>query len=224
MSFIYVRLSSTGLTNEQVGISAAPTAPLPYKRRSGRMPPAARIRHREVVSRCTRGCRLLHILVHIVGAVDHYHPDHRHRNKPKNQRPHVRFSLLSCGPVAPTRPANVGQDRRSMAPLREHGRPGRFRTSVDRQSRRRLCPYSDHATQQKIASTDQSSSPETRATRHKFRINTIYLNRLFLRLNLISELVRRTQRTYAETSMKVAVFDFSELLLVCRFCCSPTKG
>src|SRR5215831_7217801 len=199
MSFIYVRLSSTGLTNEQVGISAAPTAPLPYKRRSGQMPPAARIRDREDVSPCTRGCRLLHILVHIVGAVDHYHPDQRHRNKPNNQRRHVPFSLLSCARLRQqgqlTSGRIVGQWRRC-----EHGRPGRFRNP--RRSPKpppRLCPYSDDATQQKIASTDQSSSPETRATRHKFRINTIYLKRLFLRLNLISELVRRTQRTYAET-------------------------
>src|SRR5467141_2085132 len=33
--------------------------------------------------------RLLHVLVHIDGTVDHHQPDHRDRDKPNNQRCHV---------------------------------------------------------------------------------------------------------------------------------------
>src|SRR5258707_6650635 len=35
------------------------------------------------------GYRLLHVLVHIDGTVDHHQPDHRDRDKPNNQRRHV---------------------------------------------------------------------------------------------------------------------------------------
>ncbi len=47
---------------------------------------------------------LLHVLVHIDGAVDHYQPDQRDRNKPDEQRCHV-SSLTPLHPVPAGRTA-----------------------------------------------------------------------------------------------------------------------
>jgi hypothetical protein len=140
--------------------------------------------------------RLLHVLVHIDGTVDHHQPDHRDRDKRNNQRRHL------CPPLTPPasapeqpraalwharskvyRPrrgpswrylaarrskwkASVEPEHRSMAVV-AHGATHRMR------GRRPVSIECNYALQQKIASVDQSWCLRRGAARHKFSVNTI---------------------------------------------------
>ncbi len=129
------------------------------------------------------GYRLLHILVHIDGTVDHYQPDHRDRDKPNNQRSHVSsLTPQHCVPLAeqpeggtvharatqtflPTPAkrgalsgkASVEPEHWSMAPLpAKHDPIDAWKAFSNPNSCLAMSIDNDHATQQRIASVDQS--------------------------------------------------------------------
>ncbi len=122
------------------------------------------------------GCRLLHVLVHIDGAVDHDEPDHRDRNKPDDQCCHVSSPRR---PRIPLREPDTTQGRRgahgSQAVRRGiiarkfisrfTGRPGNFKARC--------------ATQQKNSFGGLIALPKARAAQHKSSVNPICFEKLF---------------------------------------------
>ncbi len=122
------------------------------------------------------GCRLLHVLVHIVGAVDHDEPDHCDRNKPDDQCCHLSLSPTPLHHVSRAGPnprqawrTRVASDATGYysAKIRQslHGRPGNFQSA--------LCNAAKNSLGGPVA------LPKARAAQHKSSVNSICSERLF---------------------------------------------
>src|SRR5262249_17276042 len=159
------------LTNESVGDGALSrcahrASTPPCTRCLARMPPAAWVRDHEDVSRCTPG---LPLIAHSCSnRWSHRSPPPRSPRSRQAHTPTPSCAVLpaSACPVPPTS---------HVTSSRNVGQWHRCRSMADRDAFGALL-YSHAAMQQKIAATDQSLLPETRAARHKFRINTIHLS------------------------------------------------
>ncbi len=155
--------------------------------------------------------RLLHVLVHVDGTVDHHHPDHHDRDKPNNQRCHV-------SSPTPLHPHHRPNSRRRNCGTRDQKCTGRGvpRRTSDRHLAKRDVLSGEANVEPEhwsmgaaralpdaldaYKASDDDRIPlctaaknsinrsimvlETGAARHKFSVNTICFSTVTLRLNL----------------------------------------